>query len=197
MTLPRTTATVAGPQAAITTSGLPEPAYAIGDIHGCFETLRAFFTTNDIDDTDRVIYCGDFVDRGPCIRETLDFILAREHDIVLLGNHDFAFVDWFELGGQERNAGMYSQGLSQTLDQLGKEAEAYAQALAKRSRFVYHDKHDRYVFCHADYNWRDDETFSTTGRIAVTMARSSCTVIRRARAETRSKRRVPATRPSG
>jgi len=74
MTLHRTTATVTGPQAAIKTSGLPEPAYAIGDIHGCFETLRAFFTTNEIDNTDRVIYCGDLADRGPCIRETLDFI---------------------------------------------------------------------------------------------------------------------------
>ena len=103
-----------------------EPAYAIGDVHGSFETLHAFFTTYEIGDTDRVVYCGDLVDRKPRISETLDFILSREHDIVLLGNHDFSFVDWFKLDGRERNIGIYRQG---------------------------------------HYNWRYDETFSTTDHL--------------------------------
>jgi serine/threonine protein phosphatase 1 len=73
--------------------------YAIGDIHGHIELLRA---AHDLiaDDMARhgagtVIHLGDLVDRGPDSRGVLDFLLAGvtagQDWVVLKGNHDRMF----------------------------------------------------------------------------------------------------------
>lgn len=63
----------------------------IGDIHGCFNTLREL--VNSIKDKYPVVelYCvGDLVDRGNFSCEVLDFII--EHEIKFTpGNHDYMF----------------------------------------------------------------------------------------------------------
>ncbi len=72
----------------------------IGDIHGCAETLRALLETLGYRCRDglyghpgrRVIFLGDFIDRGPCQREVIDIVrpmIDSGHALAVMGNHEF------------------------------------------------------------------------------------------------------------
>lgn len=141
--------------------------YAIGDVHGSYRTLMALIFNVGITDEDTIIFVGDLVDRGPMIKETLDYVLPRPNTYVVLGNHDYCFIDWFNPGGgheeyfksaRGRNTFMFDQGLSDTLTQLGSQAHEYAKRLSKFP-YVIRDANNQFVFCHADYNWAKDEQF--------------------------------------
>lgn len=64
--------------------------WAIGDVHGCFRTLRRLVTRlHLVPGRDRLWMTGDLVNRGPRSLSVLRW--AREHDellTVVLGNHD-------------------------------------------------------------------------------------------------------------
>ncbi len=132
--------------------------YAIGDIHGCYDTLMALFGSLAITDEDTVIVCGDLVDRGPKIKEVLDLLLNRPNTLLLLGNHDMAFIQYVK-GHIKEYQFMFHQGLSDTLKQLGGKAMEYAEKLHKLP-FKYDFPKYGYVFCHASYPWREDEQWS-------------------------------------
>lgn len=72
----------------------------IGDIHGHADTLRALLAKLGYIERNgaywhperRVIFVGDFVDRGPKIREALQIVRAmvgKENALAVLGNHEF------------------------------------------------------------------------------------------------------------
>lgn len=63
----------------------------IGDLHGCIKHLEALIKKISYDpNKDRLIFVGDYVDRGPENLKTLDALLALKNDInvFLLGNHE-------------------------------------------------------------------------------------------------------------
>ena len=64
--------------------------YAIGDVQGCYDELKALLTQIKFNsDHDQLWFCGDLVNRGPKSLETLRFIRALEHNAIsVLGNHD-------------------------------------------------------------------------------------------------------------
>ncbi|MBS2022107.1 MAG: serine/threonine protein phosphatase [Deltaproteobacteria bacterium] len=57
----------------------------IGDIHGCYDETVELLTQLAVTSSDRVIFAGDLVDRGPQPRECVE--LAMKHECVL-GNHE-------------------------------------------------------------------------------------------------------------
>lgn len=94
--------------------------YAVGDIHGRADLLRPLHAAiaQDADkagpETDHcVVYLGDYLDRGPYVRETIDelryWLPAGFRAEYLMGNHEalfLAFLDdpsllafWLEIGG--------------------------------------------------------------------------------------------------
>lgn len=97
--------------------------YAIGDIHGCYDQLRRLLTriASDAEEhaggrTTTLIFCGDYVDRGPASRQVLDALcwLKRRrpfHLQFLKGNHEEVMLgyihtpararDWVRFGGAE------------------------------------------------------------------------------------------------
>ena len=87
---------------------------AIGDIHGCLTALDALLASLDLGPQDRLVFLGDYVDRGPNTRGVIERLLELEKQkrhIFLRGNHEEwmlkARVDrewlhsWWEVGGQE------------------------------------------------------------------------------------------------
>ena len=64
--------------------------YAIGDVQGCYDELKALLTQiNFNSDRDQLWFCGDLVNRGPKSLETLRFIRSLEDNAIsVLGNHD-------------------------------------------------------------------------------------------------------------
>jgi bis(5'-nucleosyl)-tetraphosphatase (symmetrical) len=64
--------------------------YAIGDIQGCLDPLKALLKSFDFTtDQDRLWIAGDIVNRGPKSLETLRFVYEnRDHINIVLGNHD-------------------------------------------------------------------------------------------------------------
>jgi hypothetical protein len=57
----------------------------IGDLHGCYDETVELLETLQVTNSDRVIFAGDLVDRGPQPRECVE--LAMRHECVL-GNHE-------------------------------------------------------------------------------------------------------------
>jgi diadenosine tetraphosphatase ApaH/serine/threonine PP2A family protein phosphatase len=57
----------------------------IGDLHGCFDEALALLDRLAVGATDRIIFAGDLVDRGPKSRECVE--LAMKHECIL-GNHE-------------------------------------------------------------------------------------------------------------
>ncbi len=126
------------------TAALPLPTgkvdgqliYAVGDIHGCYTPLRALLDLIARDAADRaegrtasLIFCGDYVDRGPASRDVLDALcwLKRHgpfHVHVLKGNHEQVMLDyiadpascqaWVAFGGAQtlRSYGVTPPGAS-------------------------------------------------------------------------------------
>lgn len=64
--------------------------YAIGDVHGCFDTLQALLRRLEYDaHQDRLWFVGDLVNRGPRSLATLRWAADQGDRIVtVLGNHD-------------------------------------------------------------------------------------------------------------
>ena len=77
-------------------------SYAIGDIHGHIDLLRAAHARiaadrRDVGDTDApIVHLGDLVDRGPASNEVVEYLRRGSTDgsrwITLRGNHDSLFA---------------------------------------------------------------------------------------------------------
>jgi len=78
-----------------------ELTYAIGDIHGCFTKLRNLLRHIEQhrgQNPYRLVFLGDYIDRGPRSRDTLELLIKTqasdpERVICLRGNHDDMALD--------------------------------------------------------------------------------------------------------
>jgi len=71
--------------------------YAIGDIHGERELLEELLASLPLTDEDRLLFVGDYVDRGPDSRGVVDTLLRVEKErpcVFLLGNHESMFLSF-------------------------------------------------------------------------------------------------------
>ncbi|RHY30948.1 hypothetical protein DYB32_003908 [Aphanomyces invadans] len=64
---------------------LPAPITICGDIHGQFSDLLTLMT---LDIGQRILFLGDFVDRGSHSVETISFLLVRMSTFLIRGNHE-------------------------------------------------------------------------------------------------------------
>lgn len=100
--------------------------YVIGDIHGCLAPLQRLLENLEPDlHRDRLLFVGDYIDRGPESRGVVDYILAlkarypAENIICLKGNHEVMFLDF--LAGKDRQLFLLNGGLSTLETYWGKD----------------------------------------------------------------------------
>jgi len=85
--------------------------WAIGDVHGCYRSLRALLDVAGVAATDRLWFVGDLVNRGPRSLATLRFVAdLGDRATVVLGNHDLHFL--------ARAAGVAPERKRDALDEL-------------------------------------------------------------------------------
>jgi serine/threonine protein phosphatase 1 len=83
--------------------------YVVGDIHGCLEPLQRLLGKVSPRPEDEVVFVGDYIDRGPCSREVVDYLLLRPYRcIFLLGNHERMLLNF--LGGEDEDLYLHNGG---------------------------------------------------------------------------------------
>ncbi len=87
----------------------------VGDIHGCFDELKEGLEERNFNpDEDVLVSVGDLVDRGPKVRETLEYLMSLPRFYSVCGNHDDKLIRHLE-GKQVKIA----NGLKISIDALG------------------------------------------------------------------------------
>jgi len=137
--------------------------YAIGDIHGCEELLYDLVQQirNDMDDgPHKLIFLGDYVDRGPDSAGVVDLIIALQKDfygrddvsvIALKGNHEQMMIDFYE-GGDWGSSWMMNGGVA-TQNSYSDFSKGKLQLHIDwmKSRPLSHI-HEKWIFVHAGIN---------------------------------------------
>ncbi|WP_170763823.1 metallophosphoesterase family protein [Ruegeria lacuscaerulensis] len=99
------------------------PVYAIGDIHGQLAQLEGALARIEKDGgaDARIVFLGDYIDRGAHSREVIDLLLAGLAEgrdwICLLGNHDRMLAMFME--NYPRNDARFPVGYHWLHDQIG------------------------------------------------------------------------------
>jgi len=147
-----------------------ERVYAIGDVHGCLDRLRALHRLIAADIVARpigsitLVHIGDYVDRGPDSAGVLDLLAAQPPPagvgavVNLLGNHEAMLLDavtlrtpsaarhWLANGGE---ATLRSFGLGDTDDPAIWAARLPADRLGFLRALPLTHRAGGYVFVHA------------------------------------------------
>lgn len=132
--------------------------FTIGDIHGCYFTLRSLFNKISPSKTDLLIFLGDYIDRGPRIKETIDFFVELEEQkfqvIFLLGNHESMLLDAYNDSLLAFN--WKYNGADSTLRSFGisKISQLDMKYLHFFQKLKLHSRIGNYLFVHAGF--RDD-----------------------------------------
>jgi len=90
-----------------------EKTFVIGDIHGCLGMLKRLIDTIPWDQSkDRLIFIGDYIDRGEDSRGVIEFVRILKQDFknvqCLIGNHEKMLLDY--LSGKDRHIYILNSG---------------------------------------------------------------------------------------
>jgi len=89
--------------------------YVIGDIHGCVDELVCLIDAIRPASSDRLIFLGDYVDRGPDSKGVISYILGLNdafgvRPVFLKGNHEDMFLAYLGLPGRYGDMFLYNGG---------------------------------------------------------------------------------------
>ena len=78
--------------------------FIVGDIHACPQELETLLTRLGLEPEDRLVFLGDYVDRGQDARAVVDLLLGMKADKVchmtfLKGNHEDMFLEFLGYEG--------------------------------------------------------------------------------------------------
>ncbi len=135
----------------------PKRLIAIGDIHGCFISLKILIEDKiKPQKSDKIIFLGDYIDRGSQSKEVIDYILNMQfigiNIITLMGNHESMMMDAFK---EDRYIPLWLfNGGDKTLTSFGwpaptKIPDPYL-SFFQNLKYYFHFKN--YLFVHAGFN---------------------------------------------
>ena len=90
--------------------------FVIGDMHGCVDELRRLVEGLSLVAGDRVVFLGDYIDRGPASKEVVSFLISLRNkltsvDFVFLkGNHEDMLLSYLGLDGAHGDMFMVNGG---------------------------------------------------------------------------------------
>jgi serine/threonine protein phosphatase 1 len=92
-----------------------EKIFVVGDVHGCLDVLKRLIDNIGWNPSnDRLIFIGDYIDRGKDAKGVVDFVLKLKEDSplvqCLIGNHEQMFLDY--LSGVDSQSSLLNGGLS-------------------------------------------------------------------------------------
>jgi serine/threonine protein phosphatase 1 len=129
---------------------------AIGDIHGCNVALAALLKRIEPQSSDRIVFLGDYIDRGPGSRQVVDSLLELGGKCALVflrGNHEVMILDaredelkanlWQSYGGFEA---LISYGAEYSTDWVSHVPEAHWTFFEHTTRYFEIESH---IFVHA------------------------------------------------
>ncbi|MDP4240736.1 MAG: metallophosphoesterase family protein, partial [Bacteroidota bacterium] len=131
--------------------------FAIGDIHGCFDTLRTLVEQKiRIKKNDQIIFLGDYIDRGPHSKEVIDYILDLQSNgfniRALIGNHEAMLLN--ALDRTERLWAWLQNGAEETLKSFGIRSlkDLGPKYITFFRNLNYYFAIDQFLFVHAGFN---------------------------------------------
>ncbi len=126
---------------------------AIGDIHGCPQSLDALLARINPSPDDHLLFVGDYIDRGPNSKAVIDRLLDLREDVpctFLRGNHEAMMIEYLDSG--TFSLWRMNGGVS-TLQSYVRGGTSEIQIPAAHAEFVrdtklYHETND-FLFVHA------------------------------------------------
>lgn len=111
--------------------------YVVGDIHGCLEELERLIESLPLEPADRVVFLGDYIDRGPNAKGVIAYLLQLERDreqsfTFLKGNHEDMFLAYLGLPGRYGDMFLFNGG-GATLASYGIRHAPRPPALARQA----------------------------------------------------------------
>lgn len=129
--------------------------FAIGDVHGCADELRALLQKLPLRRDSLVVFLGDYIDRGPDSRGVVDTILDLQQYcrvVCLLGNHELMLREFLEGSDSRRVARFIYNGGSATLASYADHDGVFVMPEEHREFFdslAYHHIEGEHCFVHA------------------------------------------------
>jgi serine/threonine protein phosphatase 1 len=134
-----------------------ERIYAIGDIHGCFDQLKALMDTLPIQSgRDKLVFVGDYIDRGPESYAVVQYLIQLRYRfptvVFLKGNHEEMLENYLE--GTDRFTYLLNGGQQTLDDYLRRAGSVQNRAIPEahlaffKSLALFHQTED-YIFVHA------------------------------------------------
>ena len=139
--------------------------HIFGDIHGCCTVLREYFEKYPYSENDFYIFVGDYLDRGPENKETLEFMMKLNENknvLCLTGNHErhlshFGNGDIHKIRSKE----FIGRTLPQIIDTEKKDVRHFYKNMGQMAYFEYNGK--KYFVTHAGISYFPENlvTFAT------------------------------------
>jgi len=143
---------------------------AIGDVHGCANTLKSLIDKVSPTPNDTLIFLGDMIDRGPRVFETIEYLIELMelyNCVFLMGNHESMLLNylkrsvnsggWDRMSNDDHSMFMFNGGtvtLDSYSDNLGIEGDLSFSDLPESHQNFYDNlkyayEEDEFVFVHA------------------------------------------------
>lgn len=126
----------------------------IGDVHGCYEELKTLLS--DLEeggaynkDTDKLIFLGDYIDRGKDSRLVIELIRSLQKDndkvIALMGNHEDMLLDYYK---GFNNSWLWN-GHNETLNSYDGHREQFEDDMKWMRKLPLYHEDENYIYVHA------------------------------------------------
>jgi serine/threonine protein phosphatase 1 len=148
--------------------------YVIGDVHGCFKSLRYLVEeVLRLEKLDELYFVGDFIDRGPYGKDVLDYVMwLHEKGFQVQsvkGNHEEMLIDAYLNQNPEKYMLWMFNGAETTLASYGLESFMYKREGVVNElpeehidfirKMPYYIELEDYFIVHAGINFKADDPF--------------------------------------